>query len=500
MANILLGPLTADGETSGRNASRPAATSFCPALCPIRPMPRRALMRHKDLFSEHHEILRELGHAHNAARSCCRTRAPPIKSHPMFEAKFQTFDDRNERGEVARPRRGVARRIQEARPRRLRRAARRPASERICAAERRAAGLAHRLHRLGRRGDRARRPRRAVRRRPLHRAGARRRPTPRCSTSSTWSKRRPSNGSTAICKAGAKLGYDPWLHTAEQAEKLDEGLRGRGRDACSRSIATRSTRCGATAPRRPPARSCCMTSSSAGEQRADKLRRIRAEIDEVARSMRCWCPIRKPWPGPSTSAAATSPIRRCRSAVASAARGPAGALFRRPQARQCRARTRWKNSPMCASRRRSKATSPRSRARPCGSTAPARRDALSRLIERAGGKVSRGADPIALHEGGEERSRNRRRPRGASARRRGDGALPRLVRPGSAGRQAHRDRRRRRRWRPSAATPARSRTSRSRPSPAPGPNGAIVHYRVTRNDQPHDRRRRAVPDRFRRAI
>ena len=33
-----------------------------------------------------------------------------------------------------------------------------------------------------------------------------------------------------------------------------------------------------------------------------------------------------------------------------------------------------------------------------------------------------------------------------------------------------------------------------------GPNGAIVHYRVTQRDQPHDRRRRTVPGRSRRAI
>ena len=91
----------------------------------------------------------------------------------MFEAHFQSFDDRGERGASAARVAALRAELARARARRLHRAARRPLSERICAALRRAARLAYRLHRLGGPRDRARRPRRAVRRRPLSGAGAR---------------------------------------------------------------------------------------------------------------------------------------------------------------------------------------------------------------------------------------------------------------------------------------------------------------------------------------
>ncbi len=70
-------------------------------------------------------------------------------------------------------------------------------------------------------------------------------------------------------------------------------------------------------------------------------------------------------------------------------------------------------------------------------------------------------------EGDQERHRNRRRPRGAAARRRGGDALSRLVRPRGAARRTDRDRRGRGDGELFAARPVCSRTSRSRPSPAP---------------------------------
>ena len=94
-----------------------------------------------------------------------------------------------------------------------------------------AARLAHRLHRLGRRRDRARRPRRDLRRRPLRAAGARPDRHRAVRASSTWSTTRPTNGWRPICPAGARFGYDPWLHTAEGAEKLAKACDRRGRDA-----------------------------------------------------------------------------------------------------------------------------------------------------------------------------------------------------------------------------------------------------------------------------
>ena len=76
--------------------------------------------------------------------------------------------------------------------------------------------------------------------------------------------------------------------------------------------------------------------------------------------------------------------------------------------------------------------------------------------------------PDRAAQGGQEFDRDRRRSRSAPARRRGGDALPRLVRPRGAERQGHRNRRGGERSKPSAARPVRSRTSRSRRFPAPG--------------------------------
>ena len=93
---------------------------------------------------------------------------------------------------------------------------------------------------------------------------------------------------------------------------LRQGRRGAGRGR------QQSARCGLDrAPcRRRSARSRCTTLQFAGETEADKLdahpRRDRAS----SAPMRWCCRIRTRWPGPSTSAAPTSRIRRCRSSYA----------------------------------------------------------------------------------------------------------------------------------------------------------------------------------------
>ena len=80
--------------------------------------------------------------------------------------------------------------------------------------------------------------------------------------------------------SGDRLGYDPWLHTVEGAEKLAK--------ACAAAGATlvavepiRSTRSGPTARRRRSARSRCMTCASPARRREAKLARIRAEIGKL---------------------------------------------------------------------------------------------------------------------------------------------------------------------------------------------------------------------------
>ena len=133
--------------------------------------------------------------AHRLAASCSRpassrsTIPQPAQTGPRVQAL---------RGELSR--RGLSR---------LHRAARRPPPERIRAAVRGAAGLADRLHRLGRAARGARRPRRAVRRRPLHAAGAR---PGRCrgrSRSCTSPRRRPSAGSKRICRPAPSSATTP---------------------------------------------------------------------------------------------------------------------------------------------------------------------------------------------------------------------------------------------------------------------------------------------------
>ena len=70
-------------------------------------------------------------------------------------------------------------------------------------------------------------------------------------------------------------------------------------------------------------------------------------------------------------------------------------------------------------------------------------DALSRLIAAAGGKPVRGNDPVSLLKAVKNITEIEGHAHGASARRRGAGAVPGLDRPRSAVGRADRDRHRR---------------------------------------------------------
>ena len=270
----------------------------------------------------------------------------------MFEARFQTFDDPQPaqtgprvqalRAELAR--RGLAGFIV---PR-----ADRHQNEYVPAV-RGAARLADRLHRLGRRRRRAGRPRRAVRRRPLHAAGARRRSTPRCSRSCRLAETPPERWLEQNLPAGGKLGYDPWLHTADGAERLAQGLRQGRRDARRRPSPIRSTRSGPTGRRRRSAPVVLHDLRFAGEDAADKLDAHPRRDREAARRRA----------GDLRSAHRRLDLqhpRRRRRAYAAAARlrhraagGPADALSRRPQAHQRGARTARRARRGARARRRS---------------------------------------------------------------------------------------------------------------------------------------------------
>jgi Xaa-Pro aminopeptidase len=78
-------------------------------------------------------------------------------------------------------------------------------------------------------------------------------------------------------KAGAKLGYDPWLHTSDQAEKLGKACAAAG----ATLVPIDSNPIDALWEKRPAAPSALVKLHDvkfAGETAADKLKRVRAEI------------------------------------------------------------------------------------------------------------------------------------------------------------------------------------------------------------------------------
>jgi len=156
---------------------------------------------------------------------------------------------------------------------------RRSLPERISAAERRATRLAHRLYRIGRRRRHPRRARGAVRRRPLYAPG-RRPDRPKLFTIEHLVDKPPSAWIESNLKAGQKLGFDPWLHTAEAAERLAK--------ACSTvgaiMVATEPNPIDAACRNRPaPPHGAIVPHDLqfAGEPAAQKLERIRAEIRKL---------------------------------------------------------------------------------------------------------------------------------------------------------------------------------------------------------------------------
>ena len=147
-----------------------------------------------------------------------------------------------------------------------------------------------------------------VRRRPLYAAG---RQAGRRQGLARRAAGRSAAGTLAgqHLKAGDRLGFDPWLHTSAAAERLAA--------ACARAgaelIAVDSNPLDSVWTERPapPLGPVSVHGPQfSGESEAEKLKRIRLEIASSG-SRRWCCRIRTRWPGPSTSAAPTSRIRRC---------------------------------------------------------------------------------------------------------------------------------------------------------------------------------------------
>ena len=203
----------------------------------------------------------------------------------MFEARFQSFDDRSERAASA-PR--VAALRAELKRRGLDgfdRAARRRASRtNMCRRARSGSpGSPASPARPARRW--CCRPGGDLRRRPLHRC--------RCATRSTQAifddrasgragRRRMARGQSAGRRASSAM--IPWLHTPDGAERLAKALRERaGAELIAVEPTIRSTRSGPTGPRRRSAASAARHRAIAGEDRGRQARRIRRELGKQQR-------------------------------------------------------------------------------------------------------------------------------------------------------------------------------------------------------------------------
>ena len=271
------------------------------------------------------------------------------------------------------------------------------------------------------------------------------------------------------CRPGDTLGYDPWLHTVDGAERLAQGLRQRRRDAGAGRAQS-----GRRDLDRPPA-AAARRGRAARSALRRRDRRPRSSRASAPRSASCaptrwWSPIRTRSPGPSTSAAPTSRTRRCRSPSPSCPQEGRPTLY--IDGRKLSNAVRHKLEELAEVRepggvRRDLAGARRARSDRAARSGDRRRRAVAHRSRDAGGKVTRGADPIALMKAVKNAVEIEGARAAHRARRRGGGALPRLVRPRSAERQAHRDRR----GRGAGKLPPRhrrcSRTCRSRPSPAP---------------------------------
>ena len=244
------------------------------------------------------------------ASHCDTAPRDPKMAQPMFEAHFQTFEE---------PESGVAltARLSAFREELARRKltgfvvprADQQQNEYVAPSEERLAWLTGFTGSAGH-GDRADAGGRGIRRRPLYAAGRQTGRRARPGASSRWSIRRRKAGWRQHLKAGDRLGFDPWLHTSAAAERLAAACAKAGAEL----VAVDSNPLDSVWTERPapPLGPVAIHGTQfSGEAEADKLRRIRPRSPSSA-SMRWCCRIRTRWPGPSTSAAPTSRIRRCR--------------------------------------------------------------------------------------------------------------------------------------------------------------------------------------------
>ena len=111
--------------------------------------------------------------------------------------------------------------------------------------------------------------------------------------------------------AGDRLGFDPWLHTSAAAERLAAACAKAGAEL----VAVDSNPLDSVWTERPapPLGPVAIHGTQfSGEIEAEKLKRHPARDQQARRRCAGAVGLRTRWPGPSTSAAPTSRIRRCR--------------------------------------------------------------------------------------------------------------------------------------------------------------------------------------------
>ena len=366
----------------------------------------------------------------------------------MFAARFQIVRGSRRPRRQRAARRGVARRARAARARRLRGAARRPLPERIRAALCRAPRLAHRLYRLGRARDRACRPRRPLRRRPLQ-VQVREEVDGEIFSVAHLVEHPPHEWLEANLRAGARLGYSPWLHTVDGAERLDKAVRGSRREPRSRD--RQSDRRDLDRPAAAALGAVVLHDLRYAGESAPRSSRACRRDSRRLQPTRSWSATRTPSPGCSTSAAAMFRTRRCALAFALLPREGRPRLFVDGRKLDNEVRASPRGARRRAPSRRFDAASPRSAAaakvRLDPSAAPERSRASS---PRAAARFVRGADPIAPMKAVKNAAEIAGTRAAHLPRRRGGDALPRLARPrGAAGRPRPRSTPSRR-WRVSA--------------------------------------------------
>ena len=304
-------------------------------------------------------------------------------------------------------------------------------------------------------------------------------------------QRRPS-GATSRCREtsiadwlkehapeGARIGYDPWLHTRDWVQEGDGSARRPRAPSWSRSSATRSTRCGPTGPSRRRRSWSSSPTQYAGKSSAEKRHEIAdwlakqdadaavlSALDSIAwtfnvrgagrrRTRRSRWPMR--WSTPTAPPTCSSPARR--SAPTSAQHlGNGVRLHERDEFEAALGELDGQDASRSIPSARSRRSSRRS-------TRPAR-------------KILAAARPDDPAQGDQEPGRDRRPEGGAGARRRGD---RRASSTGSTS-EAPKGERRRADRRPTSSKRCAARIGELRDLSfdtisGAGPNGAIVHYR-----------------------